>query len=289
MTLIALAATGRARLPGGDLAGTDAAGPLEANSHPRAHRSTGMRPTSGLADALIERTSQVAERAVSASENPLNELAWMVGDWIDADEHATIESSVKWSKNDAFLIRSFRVSNLAAEPLSGMQVIAWDPAEKRIRSWTYDSRGGFGEESWSRSGDHWSMRTKFTRPDGSRASAVHVMTRASDDSFRWKSVSRVIDGSLQPDIDEVTVVRKSTESNATAHRMPLSHKPRARRTERISHEEDDQNRDFRRLGAARFVALEQCLGTEARRRGVAHARPASARPARARTSTAAPR
>jgi len=171
-------------------------------------------PASALADNSIERASQVTEQNVTASESPLKELAWMVGDWIDDDENANIESSVKWSKNGAFLIRSFRVSNLAAEPHSGMQIIAWDPAEKRIRSWTYDSRGGFGEESWRRSGDGWSMRTRFTLPDGGRASAVHVMTRASDDSFRWKSVSRVIDGSLQPDIEEVTVVRKPTEPAA---------------------------------------------------------------------------
>ena len=92
-----------------------------------------------------------------------------------------------------------------------MQVIAWDPAEKRIRSWTYDSRGGFGEESWSRSGDQWSIRKRFTLPDGGRASAVQVMTRVSDDAFRWKSVNRVIDGSLQPDADEMTIIRKSSE------------------------------------------------------------------------------
>jgi hypothetical protein len=177
-----------------------------------------------LADPLIERTAAAAETDDNTTENPLNELAWMIGDWIDADEDASIETSVKWSKNDAFLIRSFKVANLTAEPLSGMQVIAWDPAEKRIRSWTYDSRGGFGEESWSQSGDQWSMRTRFTRPDGSNASAVHVMTRAGDNSFRWKSVNRLIDGSLQPDIDEVTVVRKPAESAAPE---PDTDKPQA--------------------------------------------------------------
>jgi hypothetical protein len=179
---------------------------------------TGTSPASAPApaDPLVERTAQVTEEHAGAASSPLNELAWMVGDWIDADENATIETSVKWSKNDVFLIRSFRVSNLAAEPLSGMQIIGWDPAEKRIRSWTYDSRGGFGEESWNRSGDQWSMRTRFTRADGSRASAIHVMTRVNDDAFRWKSVSRVVDGTLQPDIDEVTVVRKSTESTTPA-------------------------------------------------------------------------
>jgi hypothetical protein len=169
-----------------------------------------------LLDTSIKMASQVAEGDVPASDNLLQELAWMVGDWIDDDEKANIESSVKWSKNGAFLIHSFRVSNLVGEPLSGMQIIAWDPAEKRIRSWTYDSRGGFGEESWSRSGDRWSLRKRFTLADGGRASAVQVMTCVSDDAFRWKSVNRVIDGSLQPDIDEVTIVRKPAGPAPTA-------------------------------------------------------------------------
>ena len=43
-----------------------------------------------------------------------------------------------------------------------------------------------------------------------------IITRASDDAFRFKSVNRVIDGALQPDLDEVTLVRKSAEPVATA-------------------------------------------------------------------------
>ncbi len=187
----------------------------------------GNSPASALIDTSIKMASQVAEADVPASGNPLQELAWMVGDWVDENEKANIESSVKWSKNGAFLIHSFRVSNLAAEPLSGMQIIAWDPAEKHIRSWTFDSHGGFGEESWSRVANRWSLRKRFTLPDGGRASAVQEMTRVSDDAFRWKSVNRLIDGTLQPDIDEVIVVRKSVEPvptppapNPTASRIP---------------------------------------------------------------------
>lgn len=168
------------------------------------------------ADGLIERASRTSAPEVDLSNRPLKALAWMVGEWVDQDEEATNETSVKWTTNGAFLIRSFRLSTGSGDPLTGMQIIAWDPAEKQVRSWTYDSRGGFGEEAWTRVGDRWSMRTKFTLPDGGRASAVHVMTRDNNDSFRWKSVSRVIDGSLQPDIDEVTFIRRSNETSASS-------------------------------------------------------------------------
>ncbi len=116
-----------------------------------------------LTDALIERTSQSSATESDTPDSPLKELAWMVGDWVDQDEEATNESSVKWTKNGAFLIRSFRLSIGPGDPLTGMQVIAWDPAEKQVRSWTYDSRGGFGEEVWTRAGDRWSMRTKWVQ------------------------------------------------------------------------------------------------------------------------------
>jgi hypothetical protein len=171
----------------------------------------GSSPTSRMADPSIEKASRAAEQDVAASKSPLEELAWSVGDWVDDGDSHTFEASVKWSKNGAFLVHSFRVTNAGAAPHTGMQIIAWDPAEKRIRSWTFDSRGGFGEESWRRSGDQWSIRKRFTLPDGGQASAVQVMTRVGDDAFRWKSVNRVIDGSLQPDTDEMTIIRKPAE------------------------------------------------------------------------------
>lgn len=173
-------------------------------------------PSSAFSDSSFARTSRIAVGETGTATSPLSELAWLVGDWADDDGDGRFEASVKWSKNGAFLIHSYRVSNVAAEPISGMQIVAWDPAEKRIRSWTYDSHGGFGEESWSRAGDRWSIRKKFTLPDGGRASALQIITRASDDAFRFKSVNRVIDGALQPDLDEVTLVRKSAEPVATA-------------------------------------------------------------------------
>ena len=56
----------------------------------------------------------------AAPENPLAELS-LDGRRLDRRErgHAAIETSVKWSKNNAFLIRSFRVSNWCAEPTFG--------------------------------------------------------------------------------------------------------------------------------------------------------------------------
>jgi hypothetical protein len=162
-----------------------------------------------FSDPEVVRASQESAEPIPGELAPLDELAWMVGEWVDQDEDATIESSVAWTKNGKFLRRMFRVTPREGATHAGMQLIGWDPAEETIRSWTYDEDGGFGEERWRRDGDRWTIRTRYTLPDGARGSAVNLMRRIDDDSFTWRSVSRSIGGSIQPDIDEVTVVRRS--------------------------------------------------------------------------------
>jgi hypothetical protein len=39
---------------------------------------------------------------------------------------------------------------------------------------------------------------------------MHVMMYVNDDRFTWKSVNREIDGELQPDVEEIVLVRKPT-------------------------------------------------------------------------------
>jgi len=145
---------------------------------------------------------------------PLDTRAWRVGDWVDDDPKVTAEFSCHFTKNDAFLVRSFGVALADDKRLSGMQLIAWDPDREAVRSWTFDSDGGFGEETWGQSGNRYTIRAKYTLPDGGTASAVHVMTYVNDDRFTWKSVNREIDGVLQPDIGEVVLVRKPVTGDA---------------------------------------------------------------------------
>jgi len=155
-----------------------------------------------------------APREVTERDSPLDTLDWLVGNWVADDDEIKAEFSCNFTKNDAFLVRSFRIAAKDDVRISGMQVIAWDPAQKTIRSWTYDSAGGFGEETWSQSGNRYTIRAKYTLPDGGTASAIHVMTYVNDDKATWKSVNREIDGVFQPDIDEVVLVRKPQTDGA---------------------------------------------------------------------------
>lgn len=148
-------------------------------------------------------------------ERPLDTLDWLVGDWVNQDGERSIEFSCNFTKNGSFLLRSFSLMTLKNVRMSGMQVIAWDPANEAIRSWTFDSDGGFGEDAWSQNGDSYTIRAKYTLPDGGKASAVNVFTFVNHDTCTWKSVNREIDGELQPDVDEITLVRKNDQSEPT--------------------------------------------------------------------------
>ena len=61
-----------------------------------------------------------------------------------------------------------------------MQIIGWDAAAKRIRSWTFDSDGSFAEGSWSKKDNRWYVRKKGTTADGKMASAVNIITLVDD-------------------------------------------------------------------------------------------------------------
>ncbi len=94
--------------------------------------------------------------------------------------------------------------------MTGMQLIGWDPAAKQIRSWVFDSDGGFAEGRWTKKENRWSITTIGTLPNGGKASSVNVITRIDDNQFKWKSLNRTAGGELLPNIDEVVVVRGPT-------------------------------------------------------------------------------
>lgn len=161
---------------------------------------------------LLDRISEEEPPAPPPSNyEHLKELEWMVGSWIDRDERATIQTDCEWTKNKNFMTRSFAMVIGDRVNMAGMQIIGWDPAAKQIRSWVFDSDGGFSEGKWKRKGDRWLIQQIGTLPDGGKSSAVNIMKEVDKDSFTWQSVERSVDGDLLPDVGEVLIVRKPAE------------------------------------------------------------------------------
>lgn len=158
---------------------------------------------------LLDRVSDEDDPAVVSNYDKLKELEWMVGAWVDQDETATIETNCKWSKNQNFLVRTFSVTVEDKIDVSGVQIVGWDPVAKQIRSWVFDSNGGFGEGMWTKKGKSWHIQMRDTLPTGEKASSVNILTVIDKDRVTWESVGRQAGGVLLPNVGPVTVVRKA--------------------------------------------------------------------------------
>jgi uncharacterized protein (TIGR02246 family) len=161
---------------------------------------------------LLDRISEEEPPAAPPSNyEHLKDLEWMVGSWIDRDERATIQTDCEWTKNKNFMTRSFAIVVGDHVNMAGMQIIGWDPIAKQIRSWVFDSDGGFSEGNWKRKGDRWLIQQIGTLPDGSKSTAVNIIKKIDKDSFTWQSVERSAGGDPLPAVDEVLIVRKPAE------------------------------------------------------------------------------
>jgi uncharacterized protein (TIGR02246 family) len=157
---------------------------------------------------LLDRVTD-DERAASASHyEQLKTLEWLVGNWVDQDDEARIDFECTWGKNQNFLVRSFTVTAGDQIDLSGMQIIGWNAATKGIKSWTFDSDGGFAEGNWTLHGDKWFIHNKGVLADGQTTSMVNVVKPVDDTSFTWRTIERFVGGELLPNVDEVTIVRQ---------------------------------------------------------------------------------
>ena len=159
---------------------------------------------------LLDRVTEKAKAAAPSHAEQLKPLEWMIGHWVDSDkdDKVDITTDCQWTKNRNFITRSFAVTADGEINLSGMQIIGWDPAAKTIRSWTFDSDGGFAEATWTLKKDHWYIHNKGILADGRKASMVNVIRQVDQNSFTWQTVERTAGGELLPNINEVLIVRE---------------------------------------------------------------------------------
>ena len=138
----------------------------------------------------------------------LKPLEWLIGDWIDERDESTVKTSIRWSEDGNYLLTRFHIDMAGTRVMSGTQRIGWDPQQQRIRSWTFDSEGGFGSGTWTGVETGWIVKSTFVLPDGSSASATSTYARQSPDAFRLTLSQRILSGRPQPNLS-VDVVRRA--------------------------------------------------------------------------------
>ncbi|MEQ8210792.1 MAG: SgcJ/EcaC family oxidoreductase [Lacipirellulaceae bacterium] len=161
-------------------------------------------PTGWKIDSISE---QAPPDEPKSHHQHLASMEWMIGSWKESSGDSVIENNCRWTTNQNFLVHSFKVIEGDQVDFEGTQVVGWDPHRKSIRSWIFDSDGGFGVGSWSQEESRWVVRTLSVLPDGRRGSATNIYEKVDENSFRFRSIGRQVDGQLMPSIESVTLSR----------------------------------------------------------------------------------
>jgi uncharacterized protein (TIGR02246 family) len=154
--------------------------------------------------------ASVRESAYAPPSNyeQLRGLEWAIGEWVeDADKSELSSVSLDWTPDQNFIVSQHGVAFNDISLGHGTQWIAWDPAAKRIRSWTFESNGSFSEGSWAEEGGKWVINTNTVLRDGKKLAATNIVTRVDADNIRWQSKDRTLDGKPLPDTQEIKMKR----------------------------------------------------------------------------------
>ena len=137
----------------------------------------------------------------------LEQLAWMLGEWVNESDDGIVKTHCKWSDNGNFLLREFDVKVEGRIALSGTQRIGWDAQRKQFRMWVFDDRGGFAEGLLSRDGERWVTRSSGVRSDGQSVSVTTAIMPLGKDRILWQTLDRTVGGEVVPGTDQFYLVR----------------------------------------------------------------------------------
>lgn len=156
---------------------------------------------------LFQDVRQIPLETISPNAVHLKGLEWLIGDWIDQDDDVTIETKTSWTFQN-FITQHWSMKLYDQDAIEGIQIIGWDPIRKNIRSWVYDSDGGFGEGEWYEKGKDWFVKMAYTLPNGQKSSSVQIYRKVDNSSYTWASEARDVNGEILPNIPPIKIVRR---------------------------------------------------------------------------------
>jgi len=149
-------------------------------------------------------------REWGAAAEKLDDLAWLIGDWVVNGKDREVLLSFEWNDKKNTIKNRFSMKEGGKTVSSGTQTISVDPMSGELRSWVFEEDGGRGEARWFRDGDRWVQESVGALPDGTPTEAYNVITRIDHDHFVFRSVDRLIGGEPAPDTTPVKVSRVQT-------------------------------------------------------------------------------
>src|SRR5262249_26170479 len=92
-----------------------------------------------------------APYAPPTNQEHLAELEWLIGEWADVNAKGEVARlTYHWSEQQNFILGDFATTFKQFNIGGGTHRIGWDAANKQIRSWTFETGGGFGDGLWKR-------------------------------------------------------------------------------------------------------------------------------------------
>jgi hypothetical protein len=144
---------------------------------------------------------------VPSPHDRLEQLGWLVGEWINEGTDAQVSVVYQWSEDGNYLLGEYTVAHAGERVMKTTHRIGWDPVQGRLRSWTFDSDGGFADGAWTSADEEWIVKSVAVLPNGISGSATITFHRENEDRFIMIGTDRVVGSTREPDF-EVTVVRK---------------------------------------------------------------------------------
>jgi uncharacterized protein (TIGR02246 family) len=151
---------------------------------------------------LPDQPDTVADRASTYPH--LKQLSWLIGEW--TTKGGEVQLSCKWAPNQSFIVQEYAIKQPDGKVQSVTQWVGWDAVRQEVRSWVFDSAGGYGVASWEREGNTWTASSEGALPDGRMGSATNRVRYRNEDSFTWSATDREVDDEPLPDV-EVTFTR----------------------------------------------------------------------------------
>lgn len=129
-----------------------------------------------------------------------SDLEWLIGEWAGEEKGESTTATYMWAENQNFIVSTFAMTVNGVPVTGGTQWIAYDPVAKGIRSWSFYSRGGFGEGTWTQDGaNKWTIKSSAITADGKKVSVTNILAKTGPDAATWQSTGINVDGKAMPD------------------------------------------------------------------------------------------
>jgi uncharacterized protein (TIGR02246 family) len=138
---------------------------------------------------------------------PLQGLSWLAGEWQSEGNRVPVSVAVRPVLGKAYMQLDFTIRRPGGE-MSVMYLFGFDPVSDQLKSWTFDSAGGYGEALWTREGNQWTGRATGILPDGGTGSTTYTLKYVDDNTFVLMMRDRQVAGQPLADSD-TKYVRKA--------------------------------------------------------------------------------